>query len=200
LLFKHNKKVVTCLSKHDSGKSEPPHSRVEIEMKNSTADLVFVVGFVLIVTVSAVGLHEYTHMYLFNKAGCDTELNVMDQGDPRTAMAVASVSAECSGTAESLQRLDMKQSTVEAVGYQIIPLYIMMAAVMAFVIVSNRQNGNTKKAKVPDPDSQIFLRSSEDDLREILKEKQDDSKSGLELDNVSNPSPRYAGSGDQTHN
>jgi cell division protein FtsL len=115
-------------------------------------------------------------------------------------MAVASVSAECSGTAESLQRLDMKQSTVEAVGYQIIPLYIMMAAVMAFVIVSNRRNGNTKNGKVPDQDSQIVLRSSEDDLGEILKEKQDDSKSGLELDSVSNPSPTYAGSSDQTHN
>ena len=163
-------------------------------MKNSTADLVFVVGFVLIVTVSAVGLHEYTHMYLFNKAGCDTELNVMDQGDPRTAMAVASVSAECSGTAESLQRLDMKQSTVEAVGYQIIPLYIMVAAVMAFVIVSNLQNGKTKKAKLAGRDSQIVLRTSENDLRQVLQDIQDNPKTDLEVDNASNPSPTYAGS------
>jgi len=168
-------------------------------MKNSSADLVFVVGFVLIVTVSAVGLHEYTHMYLFNKAGCDTELSVMDQGDPRTAMAVASVSAECSGTAESLQRLDMKQSTVEAVGYQIVPLYIMVAAVMAFVIVSNRRNENTKRAKVPNRDSQIVLRTSEDDLKEILKEKKDNSETKLGIDNISNP-PTYAVSSDQTHN
>ena len=165
-------------------------------MKNSSADLVFVVGFVLIVTVSAVGLHEYTHMYLFNKAGCDTELNVMDQGDPRTAMAVASVSAECSGTAESLQRLDMKQSTVEAVGYQIIPLYIMVAAVMAFVIVSNLQNGNTKKAKLAGRDSQIVLRTSENDLRQVLQDIQDNPKTDLEVDNASNPSPTYAGYGE----
>jgi hypothetical protein len=138
-------------------------------------------------------------MYLFNKAGCDTELSVMDQGHPRTAMAVASVSAECSGTAESLQRLDMKQSTVEAVGYQIIPLYIMVAAVMAFVIVSNRRNENTKRAKVPNRDSQIVLRTSEDDLKEILKEKKDNSETKLGIDNISNP-PTYAVSSDQTHN
>ncbi|EGQ42975.1 MAG: hypothetical protein J07AB43_09640 [Candidatus Nanosalina sp. J07AB43] len=166
-------------------------------MKNSTADLIFVVSFVLIVAVSAVGLHEYTHMYLFNKAGCDTELNVMDQGDPRTAMAVASVSAECSGTAESLQRLDMKQSTVEAVGYQTIPLYIMLAAVMAFVIVSNRRRGNTDKAKTRShQDDQIVLRTSEDDLREILKEAQDNPRAEPEVNATSNPTPIYSGSSD----
>ena len=94
----------------------------------------------------------------------------------------------------------MKQSTVEAVGYQIIPLYIMVAAVMAFVIVSNLQNGNTKKAKLAGRDSQIVLRTSENDLRQVLQDIQDNPKTDLEVDNASNPSPTYAGSSDQTHN
>ena len=138
-------------------------------MNQDFKDLIFVIGFVTVITVSAVGLHEYTHMYLFNKAGCDTELNVLDQENPRTAMAVASVSAECNGTAKSLNRLDMKQSTVEAVGYQIIPLYILIGAVMAFTIISNNKHKPTKStvsAKNQEL-TKILVQTSEGEWRKI---------------------------------
>jgi hypothetical protein len=88
--------------------------------------------------VSGVAVHEYTHFYLFQEAGCSTDLNFLSEGDPNTGMAAASVSANCTGTAEELQSLDQTQSMVETVGYQVLPLYMLMGLAIGFSVINSK--------------------------------------------------------------
>jgi hypothetical protein len=95
-----------------------------------------------------VAVHEYTHFYLFQEAGCSTDLNVLSEGDPETGMAAASVSANCTGTAEELQRLDQTQSMVESVGYQVLPLYMLVGLMLALTII--KKQSETRRRRRPD--------------------------------------------------
>jgi hypothetical protein len=97
--------------------------------------------------VSGVAVHEYTHFYLFQEAGCSTDLNVLSEGDPETGLAAASVEAHCNGTAEELQRLDQTQSMVESVGYQVLPLYMLLGLMLALTII-NRQPRRRRRRDV----------------------------------------------------
>jgi len=81
-------------------------------------------------------VHEYTHKYFFDRAGCESDLQFFTKGHERTGPAVAAVNATCTGTEKELNRLDQKQAMTEAVGYQILPLYLTIGLLVALQVTS----------------------------------------------------------------
>jgi len=87
-------------------------------------------------------VHEYTHKYFFDRAGCQSDLQFFTEGDERTPPAVAAVNATCSGTEEELNRLGQRQAMTEAVGYQVLPLYLFIGLLVALQV-----SGSDKKCR-----------------------------------------------------
>jgi len=79
-------------------------------------------------------VHEYTHKYFFDRAGCESDLQFFTEGHENTGPAVAAVNASCTGTEEELNRLGQRQAMVEAVGYQVLPLYLFVGLLVALQV------------------------------------------------------------------
>jgi len=106
------------------------------------ADSLFTLFIVVVMLTGGVLVHEYTHKYLFDRAGCQSDIQVFTEGHERTGPAVAAVEASCSGTEEEMNRLDQKQAMVEAVGYQVLPLYLFIGLLVALQV-----SGSDKKCR-----------------------------------------------------
>jgi len=87
-------------------------------------------------------IHEYTHIYFNERAGCESDLQFFTEGHESTGLAVAAVNATCSGTEEELNRLGQRQAMVEAVGYQVLPLYLFIGLLVALQV-----SGSDKKCR-----------------------------------------------------
>ena len=101
------------------------------------ANGLFTLFIVVVMLTGGVMVHEYTHKYFFDRAGCQSDIQFFTEGDERTPPAVAAVNATCSGTEEELNRLGQRQAMTEAVGYQVLPLYIFLGLLLA-VTMTNR--------------------------------------------------------------
>jgi len=100
------------------------------------ADSIFTLFIVVVMLTGGIMVHEYTHKYFFDRAGCESDIQFFTQGDERTPAAVAAVNASCSGTEEELDRLGQRQAMVEAVGYQVLPLYIFLGLLLAVTMTN----------------------------------------------------------------
>jgi len=82
-------------------------------------------------------IHEYTHIYFNERAGCESDLQFFTEGHEGTGPAIAAVNATCTGTAEELNRLGQRQAMVEAVGYQVLPLYLTIGLLVALQVTGS---------------------------------------------------------------
>jgi len=106
------------------------------------ADSLFTLFIVVVMLTGGVMVHEYTHKYFFDRAGCQSDIQFFTQGDERTPPAVAAVNASCTGTEEELNRLGQRQAMTEAVGYQVLPLYLFIGLLVALQV-----SGSDKKCR-----------------------------------------------------
>lgn len=81
--------------------------------------------------------HETTHKYIYEANGCEAEINYLPSkvGDN---IAFMSTHGDCSGISEEKwKRVQDYQMTVEAVGYQILPVLSVLYLILVAVIESN---------------------------------------------------------------
>jgi len=97
-------------------------------------DSLFTLFIVVVMLTGGVMVHEYTHKYFFDRAGCESDLQFFTEGHENTGPAVAAVNATCTATEKELNRLDQKQAMVEAVGYQVMPLYLFVGFLVALQV------------------------------------------------------------------
>lgn len=80
------------------------------------------VALFLLFTGLFVFVHEKTHESVYQDYNCtDIQVNLVDFN----TSALASTQARC--PAETMQEMDVNQQNVEATGYQILPLYLLVS-------------------------------------------------------------------------
>lgn len=108
-------------------------------MKHKTFDKLFNLTVLIIFLATPVALHEYTHGYLYQEAGCQqVEYGLIPDTDNKFVNSPFAVTtAHCSHLEkDKLEDLRQTQNMVEAVGYQTIPLYWILAVI--FVLQNKR--------------------------------------------------------------
>lgn len=106
-------------------------------MKNSLKP----VAIVLVVAAVFVYSHEVTHYTVAEQAGCEASIHWMpDLGGE--LKSISSVKTVCPEEVETMHRFSQNQ--VEAVGYQLLPLY-MMIALLAAEVLRGRQNREARQ-------------------------------------------------------
>jgi len=102
-------------------------------------DNLFNLTVLVIFLATPIALHEYTHGYLYQEAGCtNVEYGLLPDTDSKFVNSPFAVTtAHCNHLPQQeLENLRMTQNTVEAVGYQTIPLYWIIAVM--FILQNKR--------------------------------------------------------------
>lgn len=102
---------------------------------------VILTGFYVVIFFSiGVVVHEQTHAFIYEDYGCNTSINYIDFDRPE---AFASTEATCpvhEMSEAELQGMRTSQKTVDAVGYQIMPMYVILVLILSGItIVYTRQ-------------------------------------------------------------
>jgi len=108
-------------------------------MKLKTIDKIINTTILITLVISPILIHEYTHGYIYNEAGCqEIEYGLMPESNKETLnKPFAVTTAHCNNlNQEEHRNIELKQTMVEAAGYQIIPLYIVVGVL--FILINIR--------------------------------------------------------------
>lgn len=87
----------------------------------------------LLAVLVAIYLHELTHLHLFAQYGCEASIRWLVPTTSSVALVQPAEDCWRSLTATQRSNLRAAQLMVEAVGYQVVPLYGLLGAAGGFV-------------------------------------------------------------------
>jgi len=104
--------------------------------------------------------HELTHAYIYQEEGCTTNITYIPQlklGELQNLDTgyLAATTADCPDylDREDYERLDIKQTGVEASGYQLIPLYWLTALIFVLIWMKNEEETRKLEKRIDELES-----------------------------------------------
>lgn len=98
------------------------------------------VGFIgiiiggVVATLVGIYIHEFTHQYIYAQYGCQSSIRLLPGFESSFASTKPNTRCWRSLPTESQQELYSLQMMAETIGYQIVPLYGILGAILGFVI------------------------------------------------------------------